>query len=100
MKRIGNFFKHLLDPTHNVSIKSFSMLVAIAISIFLSMCLGCSMILDVYRDSVLNMNLIDAGIFMTCLGSFMTLSAIPKTIVDNVRANKGFTLQSNEEGNA
>ena len=64
------------------------------------MCLGCSMILDVYRDSVLNMNLIDAGIFMTCLGSFMTLSAIPKTIVDNVRANKGFTLQSNEEGNA
>ena len=100
MKKIGNFFKHLLDPTQNISIKSFAMLIAIAISVFLSVCLGCSMILDVCMDSVLDMNLIDAGVFMTCLGSFMTLSAIPKTIVDNVRANKGVALQSNEESEA
>ena len=98
MKNIKNFFKSLLDPTQNVSIKSFAMLVAIAISIFLSICLGYSMILDTWVDGILNIDLIDVGVFMTCLGSFMTLAALPKTIIDNVKTKKGVSL-GNEESN-
>ena len=49
-------------------------------------------------DGILNIDLIDAGIFMTCLGSFMTLAALPKTIIDNVKTKKGVSL-GNEESN-
>lgn len=84
------FFKNILDPTKYTSIKSLAMLSAIIISFGLSACLGYAMIRDVEIDGVLNMDLIEAGIFITCIGSFMTLSAVPKVIIDNIRARRGF----------
>lgn len=83
------FFKNILDPTKYTSIKSLAMLSAIIISFGLSACLGYAMIRDVEIDGVLNMDLIEAGIFVTCIGSFMTLSAVPKVIIDNIRARRG-----------
>ena len=87
---IVRFFKKLLDPTQFTSIKSLAMLASIVISIGLSVCLGYSMIVDAYIDGILNMDLIDAGVFVTCLGSFMSISAIPKVLIDKIRANRGF----------
>lgn len=84
------FLKKLLDPTQYTSIKSLAMLSAIVISFFLSGCLGYTMILDVQMDGILNMDLIDAGIFVTCIGSFMSLASIPKVLIDRLRAKKGF----------
>lgn len=91
------FFKNILDPTKYTSIKSLAMLSAIVISFGLSACLGYAMIRDVEIDGVLNMDLIDAGIFVTCIGSFMTLSAVPKVIIDNVRARRGLPKVEEEE---
>lgn len=85
---IVRFFKQLLDPTQHTSIKSLSMLTAIFISIGLSACLGYAMIADVIIDGVLNMNLFEAGLFVTCLGSFMGLAAIPKVLIDKVHAKR------------
>lgn len=87
---IVRFFKKLLDPTQYTSIKSFAMLVAIFISSGLATCLGYAMVADVMIDGILNMDLIEAGVFVTCLGSFMGLASIPKVLIDNVRAKKGF----------
>jgi hypothetical protein len=91
------FFKKLLDPTQYTSIKSLAMLSAIVISFGLSACLGYTMILDVQMDGILNMDLIDAGIFVTCIGSFMSLASIPKVLIDRLRAKKGFPHLPNEE---
>ena len=87
---IVRFFKKLLDPTQYTSIKSLAMLSAIVISFGLSACLGYTMILDAQLDGVLNMDLIDAGIFVTCLGSFMSLASIPKVLIDKVMTKRGF----------
>jgi len=87
---IVRFFKKLLDPTQYTSIKSLAMLVAMVISFGLSVCLGYSMILDARLDGILNMDLIDAGVFISCLGSFMSLASIPKVLIDKVRAQRGF----------
>lgn len=87
---IVRFFKKLLDPTQYTSIKSLAMLVAMVISFGLSVCLGYSMILDARLDGILNMDLIDAGVFVSCLGSFMSLASIPKILIDKVRAQRGF----------
>jgi hypothetical protein len=93
------FIRKLLDPTQYTSIKSLAMLSAIVISIGLSVCLGYTMIIDAAMDGILNMDLIDAGIFITCLGSFMSLAAIPKVVIDNAMAKKGFKYKGmpNEE---
>lgn len=100
---IIRFFQKLLDPTQYTSIKSLAMLAAIVISLGLSMCLGYSMVLDAKVDGILNMDLIDAGVFVTCLGSFMSLASIPKVLIDKVRANRGFPYMpennNNEEEN-
>ena len=72
------------------------MLVAMFISIGLSACLGYTMILDAYMDGILNMDLVDAGIFITCLGSFMSLASIPKVLVDRIRAKRGFPYMPEE----
>lgn len=84
------FFKKILDPTQMTSIKSLAMLTSIVISVGLSVCLGYSMIVDAYIDGILNMDLIDAGVFVTCLGSFMSLASIPKVLIDKVRAKRDF----------
>jgi uncharacterized membrane protein len=91
------FIKKVLDPTQYTSIKSLAMLAAIFISIGLASCLGYAMIADAMLDGVLNMDLIDAGIFVTCLGSFMSLASIPKVLIDKVRAKKGFPSLNEEE---
>ena len=91
------FFQKILDPTQFTSIKSLAMLAAIVISIGLSICLGYSMILDAWVDGVLNMDLIDAGVFITCLGSFMSIASIPKVLIDKVRANRGYPQMPNNE---
>jgi uncharacterized membrane protein len=96
------FIKKVLDPTQYTSIKSLAMLTAIFISIGLAGCLGYAMIADAMLDGVLNMDLIDAGIFVTCLGSFMSIASIPKVLIDKVRAKRGFPympeeIQDNEE---
>lgn len=91
------FFKKLLDPTQYTSIKSLAMLSAIVISFGLSACLGYAMILDAQLDGILNMNLIDAGIFVTCIGSFMSLASIPKVLIDRIRAQRGFPHVEEEE---
>ena len=88
------FLKKLLDPTQYTSIKSLAMLTSIVISVGLSICLGYAMILDAWVDGILNMDLIDAGVFITCLGSFMSIASIPKVLIDKIRANRG--LYSNE----
>lgn len=87
---IKRFIKSLLDPTKHTSIKSFAMLVAIGISAMLSICLGAAIIIDVATDSVLSISLVDAGFFMTMLGSFMTLASIPKTLIDSARTKRGW----------
>lgn len=84
------FFNKVLDPTQYTSIKSLAMLASIVISFILAICLGYAMIMDAVVDGVLNMDLIDAGIFITCLGSFMSLASIPKVIIDKIRAKHGF----------
>ena len=43
------------------------------------------------------MDLIDAGVFITCLGSFMSLASIPKVLIDKVRANRGYPKVPNDE---
>ena len=91
------FFKKLLDPSQYTSIKSLAMLASIIISLCLSTCLGYAMILDVWIDGILNMDLIDAGVFITCLGSFMSLASIPKVIIDKIRAKREFPIMENEE---
>lgn len=53
------------------------------------------MIADVMIDGVLNMNLIEAGIFVTCLGSCMGLASIPKVVIDKVRAKREVLQQLN-----
>lgn len=73
------------------------MLASIIISLCLSTCLGYAMILDVWIDGILNMDLIDAGVFITCLGSFMSLASIPKVIIDKIRAKREFQAIENEE---
>ena len=73
------------------------MLSAIVISFGLTACLGYTMILDAQLDGVLNMDLIDAGIFVTCIGSFMSLASIPKVLIDRVRAKNGFPHIPGEE---
>ena len=93
---IIRFFKKLLDPTQYTSIKSLAMLSAIVISIGLSVCLGYAMILDAWMDGILNMDLIEAGIFVSCLGSFMSLASIPKVLVDRVMAKRGFPHMNTE----
>jgi len=93
---IIRFFQKLLDPTQFTSIKSLAMLVAMVISFGLSICLGYSMILDARMDGVLNMDLIDAGVFVGCLGSFMSLASIPKVLVDRIRAQRGFPSMHEE----
>lgn len=93
------FFKKLLDPTQYTSIKSLAMLAAIVISFFLAGCLGYAMIQDAMIDGILNMDLVDAGVFVACLGSFMTLAAVPKVLIDNVRAKRGFPYISAEPYN-
>ena len=90
------FFKKVLDPTQYTSIKSLAMLAAIFISIGLAGCLGYAMIADAMLDGVLNMDLVDAGIFVTCLGSFMSLASIPKVLIDKVRAKRGFPAMPEE----
>lgn len=90
------FIKNILDPTKYTSIKSLAMLSAIVISFGLSACLGYTMIRDVEIDGILNMDLIDAGVFITCIGSFMTLSSVPKVIIDNVRAKRGLPKEEEE----
>ena len=80
------FIKKVLDPTQYTSIKSLAMLTSIVISVGLAICLGYAMVADAMLDGILNMDLIDAGIFVTCLGSFMSISSIPKVIIDRVRA--------------
>ena len=95
---IIRFFKKLLDPTQNTSIKSLAMLCAIVISIGLTICLGYSMVLDAKIDGILNMNLVDAGIFVTCIGSFMSLASIPKVLIDRIGA-KGKILNLSNETN-
>ena len=94
---IIRFFKNILDPTKYTSIKSLAMLSAIVISFGLSACLGYAMIRDVEIDGILNMDLIEAGLFVTCIGSFMTLSSVPKVIIDNVRARRGLPKLEEEE---
>ena len=94
---IIRFLKKILDPTQYTSMKSLAMLVAMVISFGLSVCLGYSMILDAYIDGILNMDLIDAGVFVTCLGSFMSLASIPKVLVDRIRAKRGFPKLPEEE---
>ena len=91
------FIKKLLDPTQYTSIKSLAMLSAIVISFGLSGCLGYAMIVDAKIDGVLNMELIDAGIFVTCLGSFMSLASIPKVLIDRMMAKRGFPQITEEE---
>lgn len=86
------FLKKLLDPTQYTSIKSLAMLTSIVISVGLSICLGYAMILDAWVDGILNMDLIDAGVFITCLGSFMSIASIPKVLIDKIRANRGLYL--------
>ena len=90
------FFQKILDPTQYTSIKSLAMLASIVISIGLSICLGYSMIVDAYIDGILNMDLIDAGVFITCLGSFMSIASIPKVLIDKIRANRGFPHMPND----
>ena len=102
---IIRFFKKLLDPTQYTSIKSLAMLASIVISVGLSICLGYTMVLDAYIDGILNMDLIDAGVFITCLGSFMSITSIPKVLIDKIRANRGFPNMpsnnyENEENNS
>lgn len=91
------FFKKLLDPSQYTSIKSLAMLASIIISLCLSTCLGYAMVLDVWIDGILNMDLIDAGVFITCLGSFMSLASIPKVIIDKIKAKKEFPIIEKEE---
>lgn len=91
------FFKKLLDPTQYTSIKSLAMLAAIVMSFGLSVCLGYSMILDAQLDGVLNMDLFDAGIFVTCLGSFMSIASIPKVVIDRVLAKRGLPVPHSED---
>ena len=93
---IVRFFKKVLDPTQYTSIKSLAMLAAIFISIGLAACLGYAMIADAMVDGILNMDLIDAGVFVTCLGSFMSIASIPKVLIDKVRAKRGFPSMSEE----
>lgn len=71
---------------------------AIVISFGLSACLGYAIVADVMIDGILNMDMVEAGIFVTCLGSFMGLASIPKVIIDNVRARRGFP-QETDAGN-
>ena len=91
------FLQKILDPTQFTSIKSLAMLASIVISIGLSICLGYAMIIDAWVDGILNMDLIDAGVFITCLGSFMSLASIPKVLIDKVRANRGYPKLPNDE---
>ena len=91
------FFKKLLDPSQYTSIKSLAMLASIIISLCLSTCLGYAMVLDVWIDGILNMDLIDAGVFITCLGSFMSLASIPKVIIDKIKAKREFPIIEKEE---
>lgn len=91
------FLKKVLDPTQYTSIKSLAMLSSIVIAFCLSVCLGYAMIADVVIDGILNMNLIEAGIFVTCLGSFMGLASIPKVIIDRMRASQGYPYMPQED---
>lgn len=94
---IVRFFNKILDPTQYTSIKSLAMLSSIIISFVLAACLGYAMIMDAVVDGILNMDLVDAGIFITCLGSFMSLASIPKVIIDKIRAKHGFPSMPTEE---
>jgi len=90
------FFRKVLDPTQYTSIKSLAMLAAIFISIGLAGCLGYAMVADAMMDGILNMDLVDAGIFVTCLGSFMSIASIPKVLIDKMRAKRGFPYMPEE----
>ena len=76
--RLTTYLKEVLQVNRPDSVKSLVFFLSAMVSCVLSTCLGVAMIIDVAKDGVIDMNLSDAGLFMLCLGGFMTGSGVPK----------------------
>jgi hypothetical protein len=85
--KLTEYVKGVLQVDKPDSVKSLTLFLSALISAFLGICLGIAIIIDVAKDGVVDMKLDDAGIFMACLGGFMTGSGIPKIMAER-RGNR------------
>ena len=87
-----NFFYTILTPKSPISVKSFSMFLTSILGFILGIMLGVSLIMDAKIDT----DLYGASAFVISSGALVSLSSVPKTIVDNTMAKVNAKVQEHE----
>jgi uncharacterized membrane protein HdeD (DUF308 family) len=106
MTNFITYLRALLQPTSKDSVKSLAMLASIIQGLFLGLCLGVSLLIDVSKDGVLDSDLYGAAVFTVSIGALVSLSGIPKIITDkekikqfgNTMVNMGEAYAEDENG--
>jgi uncharacterized membrane protein HdeD (DUF308 family) len=94
-----SYLRTLLQPTSKDSVKSLAMLASIVQGLFLGLCLGISLLIDVSKDGVLDSDLYGAAVFTVSIGALVSLSGIPKIITDKEKIKQfGSTMVNIGEG--
>ena len=90
-----NFFYTILTPKSPISVKSFSMFLTSILGFILGIMLGVSIIMDA-KDGKIDTDLYGASAFVISIGALVSLSSVPKTIVDNTMAKVNAKVMEHE----
>lgn len=89
------FLNRILNPKSDISVKSFSLYLTSILGFVLGLMLGISLILDA-KDGKIDTDLYGASAFVVAIGALVSLSAMPKTIVDHTMAKQAKDMENIE----
>ena len=72
-----------IDDKSSMSVSCISLLIASFTGGILAIIIGFAICYDVMTNGYVKTDLIDAGIFVLCRGTYIAGSGIPKTIIDS-----------------
>lgn len=72
-----------IDDKSSMSVSCISLLIASFTGGILALIIGFAICYDVMTNGYVKTDLIDAGIFVLCCGTYIAGSGIPKTIIDS-----------------
>ena len=91
-----NYIKNLLQPDSKDSIKSFSMFLSTVLGFILGLMLGVSVMIDAW-DGKIDTDLYGASTYVISIGALVTLSSIPKIMLDREKIRKDSKKKVDEE---
>lgn len=91
-----SYFKSLVASNTGNSVKSFTLVVSSVVGALLGVVVGFVLVYDVVTNGYIKTDLTELGMFLMCIGVYVTGSGVPKIFGEKFQSN--IKIAEDEEG--